>query len=770
MSLLSTFTRRAARILWLVMSLPFLLAASQRPGIRVNGVVNDPAGHPVAHALVVLKSRSTSSSMFTDSQGRFAFAGVRSTRGTLSVRAPGFAPATRSWTSVGPELSLVIVLSISRLAQQVTVTATRTPTLMSQTAESVAVLSHNELESTSALTLDDALDQVPGFTLYLRLGSAWANPTDQGVSLRGVGSNGASRALVLEDGIPINDPFGGWVYWDRVPLAAVQRIEVAEGGASDLYGSDAMGGVINIFTRQATHSEFTFDTSYGNENTPDASFWANLDWRKWGLQVAAEGFQTDGYILVPQDIRGPVDTAAGSNHTNATITLDRQITDRSRVFISGNILGEARKNGTPLQTNRTHLRELSAGWDWQSPRWGEFALRGYGESQLYDQTFSAIAASRQTETLTSLQRVPAQDGGYSAQWTRAWGARQTWVAGVEGMDIAGATNSLNYSSGLVKTAIGIGGRQDINGVYLEDLIRLTPRWIITINGRFDDWQNFDALSTTRPLATTGPISVTNFPERSANAFSPHVSVLRQLTPSTSIYASVYRAFRAPTLNELYRPYRVGNEETLANDNLGAEHLTGGETGAAYAGVHGRLQIHGTLFWTEVTDPIANVTLAVTPTLITEQRENLGSTRSRGVELDTDFQLTPGLIVSGGYQFVDATVLSFPADTTLQGLWVPEVPRNVFTVQARYARSSLLTVGIQGRYTGLQYNDDLNEFPLSPAFELNAFVSHPFKHRAEIYGEIENMTDDRFEVARVPYTQIGPPVLFRIGFRFNWGMR
>jgi outer membrane receptor protein involved in Fe transport len=761
---------RAAVTLWLVLSFPVMLTASQKPGIDVKGVINDPAGHPVAHALVVLKSRSGSSSMFTDEDGRFDFAGIRSRHGTLNIRAPGFAPAARSWSSAGQVALLVITLSINPLAQQVTVTATKTPILMSQTAENVAVLSHNELQSTSALTVDGALAQVPGFTLYRRLGSEWANPTTQGVSLRGVGANGASRALVLEDGIPINDPFGGWVYWDRVPLAAIQRIEVAQGGASDLYGSDAMGGVINIFTHQATHSEFSFDTSYGNEDTPDASFWGNVEWRKWGLQIAGEGFQTDGYILVPQDIRGPVDTAAGSSHTNAMITLDRQLTERSRVFLSGNILGEARKNGTPLQTNRTHLREITAGWDWQSPRWGEFALRGYGESQLYDQTFSAIALSRQSETLTSLQRVPAQEAGYSLQWTRLWGARQTWVAGVEGSDIAGTSNALNYSSGRIASATGIGGRQDIDGVYVEDLVRLTPRWIVTLNARFDDWLNFDALSTARPLAAPKPLTVVNFPERSASAFSPHVSVLRQLTPSTSVYASVYRAFRAPTLNELYRPFRVGNVETLANDNLGAEHLTGGEAGASYNGLHGRLELHGTLFWTDVSNPVANVTLSVTPTLITEQRQNLGSTRSRGVELEAEGEIRSNLIVSGGYQFADATVLSFPTDTALQGLWIPQVPRNVFTAEARYTKSSFLTVGLQGRYTGLQYDDDLNQFPLSPGFELDAFVSRPIKHHAEVYGAIENITDDRYEVARVPYTQVGPPVLFRIGFRFNWGLR
>jgi outer membrane receptor protein involved in Fe transport len=718
----------------------------------------------------MLKSRRFSASALTDHQGHFEFSGIQAKHGTLSVQAPGFGLATRSWASAGPEVSVVIVLSVGHLAQQVTVTATRTPTLLSQTAENVVTLSQNDLQATSALTLDGALRQVPGFTLYRRLGSRVANPTTQGVSLRGVGANGASRALVLEDGIPLNDPFGGWVYWDRVPAASVDRVEVAEGGASGLYGSDAMGGVIDIFTRQATHSELSFDTSYGNESSPDASLWANSGWRGWGLQVAAEGFKTDGYVLVPQDIRGPVDTAAGSSHTDATVTLDRQISDRSRGFLRGSVFGEARKNGTPLQTNRTHLRGLTAGWDWQSPRWGEFELRGYGESQIYDQTFSAISLSRQSETLTSLQRIPSQEAGYSLQWTRLWGVRQTLVAGVDGTDIAGTSNGLNYSLGRARSAVGIGGRQDINGVYVEDLIRLTPRWIITLNGRFDDWLNFDALSTTRPLAAPGPVVATTFPERSATAFSPRASILRQLTATTSVYASVYRAFRAPTLNELYRPFRVGNVLTLANNDLNAEHLTGGELGMAYSPLRDRLRLHGTFFWTEITQPIANVTLKTTPSLITRERENLGSIGSRGFELEADSQVRANLILSGGYQFVDATVLSFPAEAALQGRWVPQVPRNVFTVQARYTNPSFITLGVQGRYMGLQYDDDLNQFPLNSAFDLDAFVSHSFKDRAEIYGAVENITDDRYQVARVPYTEVGPPVLFRVGFRVNWGLR
>ncbi len=759
-----------AAILCLLCSALWSMAQTPTAG-NIRGAVQDPAGRPVANARVTFKGSKISASTTTDAQGHFVFSGLRVEQGTLSVQATGFELATRHWVSMGQAVSnVVITLSLSRLSQQVTVTAERTPALLSQTAENVVVLSQNDLASTSALTIDGALDQVPGFTLYLRLGSEVANPTDQGVSLRGVGSNGASRALVLEDGIPLNDPFGGWIYWDRVATAAVQRMEVAEGGVSNLYGSNAMGGVINIITRQADHSEVTLDTSYGNESTPDASLWANTEWHNWGAQLQAEGFQTDGYILVPEDIRGAVDTPAGSSHTLATLTLDRQLSQRSRAFLTGTVFGEARKNGTPLQTNNTRLRELDAGWDWQSNRWGEFALRGYGEAQLYDQTFSAIAASRQTETLTSLQRIPAQEAGYSVHWMRPWGAKQTWVAGVEGAQVRGASDGLNYTAGRAASAVGPGGRQDINGVYAEDLIRPASRWIITLSARFDGWRNFDALSTTLPLAPPGPVVVNHFAPRSESAFSPHASVLRQLTSSASVYASFYQAFRAPTLNELYRPYRVGDVLTLADNNLVAERLTGEEVGASYAPFRDRLRMHATLFWNDIAQPVENVTLTTTPTLITDERQNLGSTTSRGAELEADTELRPSLILSGGYQFTDARVVSFPGDIALQGLFVPEVPRNVFTVQTRYTRNSLFTAALQGRYWGRQYSDDLNQYPLNPAFEMDASVSHSFKQHAEIYGAVENLTGERYEVARVPYIQLGPPVLFRVGFKFNWGLR
>src|SRR5947199_47088 len=156
-------------------------------------------------------------------------------------------------------------------SETIVVTATQTKTRLSDTPASVVVITRDAMQTTAASTTDDALRQVPGFTLFRRSGSRSANPTSQGVSLRGVGASGASRALVLDDGIPLNDPFGGWIYWGRVPRVAIDRIEVVRGGASDLYGNGAMSGVVQFIRRR--DPSITIDTSAGSGRTGEASLY-----------------------------------------------------------------------------------------------------------------------------------------------------------------------------------------------------------------------------------------------------------------------------------------------------------------------------------------------------------------------------------------------------------------------------------------------------------------------------------------------------------------
>jgi outer membrane cobalamin receptor len=338
--------------------------------VRVAGVVHDAAGGRVAYAEVRLMFfESIEMSVKTNADGEFDFGLMPGAFQDKSIRvnATGFAPYRQGLT-LRDASSLEIVLAAASVNEQVVVSATRTATRLNETPASVVVINREQLQTTAAVTIDDALRQVPGFQLFRRTSSRTANPTTQGVSLRGTGASGASRALVLADGVPLTDPFGGWIYWGRVPRESVNRIEVLRGAASDLYGSGALGGVVSI-EKRTTNAPFSFslETSYGTQNTPDASLWVGGRRGRWGASVAAEGFRTDGYIAVAEGERGAVDTAVASRRTSGEATIERFLDENraglNRLFLRAATYGEDRRNGTPLQTNSTGLRQFSFGAD-----------------------------------------------------------------------------------------------------------------------------------------------------------------------------------------------------------------------------------------------------------------------------------------------------------------------------------------------------------------------------------------------------------------------
>jgi outer membrane receptor protein involved in Fe transport len=251
-------------------------------------------------------------------------------------------------------------------------------------------------------------------------------------------------------------------------------------------------------------------------------------------------------------------------------------------------------------------------------------------------------------------------------------------------------------------------------------------------------------------------------------------LLHPVTSNVSLTASMYRGFRAPTLNELYRAFRVGNVQTQSNPDLAAERLTGGEVGANVFAFDRRLNLRSNFFWDDIVNPIANVTLNANSNPIQRQRQNLGRTRSRGVELDAVAHFTNTIELSGGYQFVDATVLSFPADPannpSLVGNQIPQIPRNQFTLQARYWNPSRLMFSVQGRFVGNQFDDDINTFLLDRYFALDFFVGRSLGHGVEVFGAAENATNQRYTVAKTPLANVGPPILARIGVRVNFPRR
>src|SRR5262249_51946892 len=270
------------------------------------------------------------------------------------VEAAGFRPsqtAGEALSSGEPTITLVRI----GFSERISVAATRAPRSIGDTPESAIVLSSDQIAATASPALDQVLRQGPGFTLFRRTDSRTANPTAQGASLRGVGGSGASRAAVLDDGIPLNDPFGGWVYWARVPLLALDRAETVRGGMSGLYGDPALAGLVHLFRREDGASRALLEGSFGGADTAQGAFYASGRLEGWGGEITGEKYRTDGYVPVAPEDRGPVDREANSGHETLDVTLGHALTGNGRVFVRGAMYDEARQNGTALQTNDTRI-------------------------------------------------------------------------------------------------------------------------------------------------------------------------------------------------------------------------------------------------------------------------------------------------------------------------------------------------------------------------------------------------------------------------------
>jgi len=728
-------------------------ASAQQPQTRISGVVSDANGAAVAHASVEFAANGNTTRTETDEAGNFTVLSMQS-YGILSVSSPGFNTIKLEVTQASE--SLRIRLEPAAVIERILIgeNAERIPS----TPSSQFALSKSDVNLAGALTLDDILRQVPGFSLFRRSGGLSANPTSQGVSLRGVGANGASRALVLLDGVPLNGPFGGWVYWNRLPRVSVENVQIYNGATSDLYGSGALGGVINIKSRTSPATFLDFEASGGNKVTGATSFRGGKQIGPWGLQFSGQVLRNNGYVLVPENQRGPVDTPAGTGDLTGSFTLSRNLRRTGSAFVRLNSFGESRRNGTPVQINDTRVSSIDLGFDWSDA----VSLRLYGSEELFNQNFSAVAVDRRSESLTNRQRNPSQQAGFAFQWRGAAGGHQTISAGAEGRDVRGHSAETTFNNSRVTAFVDAGGRQRSLGFFATDSVQFRS-WFLSVGARVDRWLNSRGFSDRVPV--TGVPVLNDFPDRSETAFSPRVSLMKRFDSGLALSATGYRAFRAPTLNELYRNFRVGNVVTNANAALQAEGLTGGDVGVGFDSLRGRLFVRSNFFWNEISDSIANVTLSTTPALITRQRQNLGTIRARGIEVSAITRFDNHWELSSEYLLTDSTVLRFPANRGLEGLFVPQVPRHQFNFQVNYTNSAWL-VGTQGRFVSKQFDDDQNTLPLERFFTLDSEVSRRVSERVRLFVAFQNLTGNRYQVSATPVLTVGPPVLVRLGARVS----
>jgi outer membrane receptor protein involved in Fe transport len=741
------------------------VAVPQAPTVSsIRGRVVDGAGMPVPNAQVTLKSPSDEITSYTDSAGRF-FIPIDSTLPVaITINSEGMQPTSVSINPAQYSADVQIVMQPKTIEQKVNVTTTRASVEVGPTANTVYTLSASDLSQYPALTLDERLRQHAGFELFRRSSGWVANPTSEGISLRGLGSTAASRTLVLADSVPLNDPFGGWIHWNELPPLAVDAVTIATGGGSDLYGSSAVGGVIDLVPGRPGPLLAEADLAQASENTTPLS--ARVDGRQshWGELVAGESFRTDGYIVVAPQVRGPVDIPSNVHFQTGRFELDRALPANARAFVLGNVLNEARSNGTPLQTNGTRLWRYVAGDDWSAGSRTNGRVRAFGSDEAYRQSFSSINATRSSETLTRLQRVETQEFGASADGSFHLN-HTAFIAGGDLRDIRATDLETPIAAGQPSGLQDTSARQRFYGGFGEILAE-RGRWSGAASLRADEAENLDTHAITQ--ASNNPQTEARLADRHELIFSPRLGLVRQFPSHLTVHASGFRAFRAPSMNELYRTGQVGQQLTLANSSLVSERATGAEAGAVWSSPVRNFALQGTYFWTEINRPISAVLISSTPTSITNLRENLGQIQSQGTEISAQFDPLPALTASFGYQYAHAIVTSFQAQPSLVGLWIPEVPRNAATAQLRYRAGHATNITLAARESGRVFDDSSNIYELHGFFVLNGYAETNFRRNYSAYISLQNILDRRIETARTPYLTLGTPFLIQGGIKLQWG--
>src|SRR5918993_857591 len=316
---------------------------AQPPAADLRVRVVDSLGDPIAGASAVVDAEAGGSgrAVITGADGVATVpVPVLPSPLQLRVSAPGFAEHVQSLQPGSAAFDVTLVPAAR--TEQVTVTAGRRPVRGAELPADATVLSRRDIEVSAAGTIDDVLRLTPGFSLFRRSPSRTANPTTQGVTLRGLSASGASRTLVLADGVPLNDPFGGWVSWDRVPQVAIDRVEVIRGGASDLYGADAAGGVIQVLSVEPSSPVLRALIEGGSQESGRVSALAGTRRGPWSGSIAGEFNTTEGAIPIAPEIRGPVDTPAGVESAVLTLSAGANITRMWRTSVRAQLYDEDR--------------------------------------------------------------------------------------------------------------------------------------------------------------------------------------------------------------------------------------------------------------------------------------------------------------------------------------------------------------------------------------------------------------------------------------------
>lgn len=609
---------------------------------------------------------------------------------------------------------------------------------------------------TTAPRLDEALTSVPGVQLFRRTSSVAANPTTQGLSVRSIAGSGAGRALVTLDGAPQNDPFGGWVIWSALPPVSIESALIIRGAGAGPYGAGALTGTVQLAERTAVPTHGEYELFAGERGT----YGAQGAFAAGDLFLAGSWQRTDGWTPVRAG-RGAADEPLAYEATSAVARYAPDLGGLD-LAVRASAYEESRDSGLAGARSRATGAAASLALAGRSPGLGtEWRVQLWGRASDLENSSVSVAPGRATTTPANEQyATPAIGMGVNAalRMDRGQGG---WEVGGDFRYADGETREhFSFSGGAFTRGRVAGGSQTVGGLYGEGWWDFGS-WRLAGGGRIDRWSSFDGERTERDLGT-GISTVVTAPD--AEGWQPTARVgLRHDGGPLVFHAAAYSGFRPPTLNELHRPFRVGNDVTQANAGLEPEVLYGAEAG--FSGDHA-WRWSATVFTSRLEGAVTNVTIPGGGGV--RQRRNVGEINAVGLEAEASrwWGETLGLRLAGAW--TRAEVDGAAAAPQLTGLRPAQTPEVSVTADFTWRPVAPLILLASVRYEGQRWEDDLNSRSLGAATTLDLRADWKLSGQASLWLALDNATDEAVETGQTGdgIESFDAPRTVRVGLRLT----
>jgi outer membrane receptor protein involved in Fe transport len=618
-------------------------------------------------------------------------------------------------------------------------------------AYDVTIIGRDRIAQSASGRLEDVLRDVGGLQGFRRSDSRSANATSQSITLRGLGGNASSRALLILDGVPQNDPFGGWVSFPAISTSRIGRIKVTRGAGSSLFGPGALAGTVELDSATPDQlAPLEFAGAYGSRHSVDARGSGALSTRNTFLTLSGAFMHGDGFVPIIGENRGPIDRPARYKQASGAARAAVSLGATTELQANLDVFDDQRDRGLPFTANRGKGADGSLRLVGKGPV--GWSLLGYAQRRRFASQSASVNAARSTATLTNDQyEVPSRGYGARGEIIPLAGTVALRL-GADLRAVDGETREYyQYVAGVATRRRVAGGRAITVGGFADATV-VKGAMTANLSARIDHWRisRGNLFEGTLAGAT---LTDTDFADRNGVQPTGRAALAYDVGGGLTARVSAYRGWRLATLNELYRPFRAGADATAANAGLKPETLTGAEVGADWQWAP-KTKASATIFTGRLHNAIANVTVAPGPGTFPgvgfvvaggsyRRRENLEQIRSRGFELGLD-AARGAFATHFAYSFVDARVGDQGLGRALDGKRPAQTPQHQASATVSYSGPHDLGVSVTGRAFSRQYEDDLNTRTLRGAATLDAAAELPLSRRVRIGVRGENLFDTRVE--------------------------